>query len=92
MQVRVLYTGLLRRYIGIKEESLELPEGATVDSLIATVAEVYRDRFPTNFLPAGRNQFTELIRATHRGGAACGQNEVLAEDDEILLISRLAGG
>jgi molybdopterin converting factor small subunit len=92
LQVRVLYTGLLRRYIGEKEGVLEVPEGATVEDLIRRVAEVYRDNFPANFLPEGQHSFTGLIRASRPGGTFCELSEELEEDDKILLISRLAGG
>ena len=92
MRVQVFYTGLLRRYIGIKEEQLELPEGATADDLIARVAVTYRDRFPANFLPEGQSTFTQFVRATYRGGRACGGDVRLEEGDQLNLLSRLAGG
>ncbi len=92
MRIQVLYTGLLRRYIGIKEEVLELPDGSTIDDLIEMVAATYRDRFPANLLPEGQNKFTELVRALYRGGASCGEGVKLEEGDDILLLSRLAGG
>jgi molybdopterin converting factor small subunit len=92
LQVRVVFVGLLRRYIGEKEGSMEVPEGATVEDLIREVAEAYRDRFPVNFLPEGRNSFTRLVQASRRGGPFCQPGEKLVEGEEILLISRLAGG
>lgn len=92
MRIQVFYTGLLRRYIGARDEELELPEGATADELIATVAATYRDRFPSNLLPEGQNTFTEFVRATYRGGAACGGDVELKDGDQLNLLSRLAGG
>lgn len=92
MQVRVCFAGLLRRYIGEKEGSLDLPEGATVDDLIMEVAVVYRDRFPANFLPEGQHSFTRLIQASRRGGPFYKPGEKLEEGAEIMLMSRLAGG
>jgi molybdopterin converting factor small subunit len=92
LRVRVLYTGLLRRYIGEKEEPLELPEGATVDDLIKAVAVTYRDRFPASFLAEGRHGFTEMVRASRRGGTFCERVDKLEDGDDIILLSRLAGG
>ena len=92
MRVEVFYTGLLRRYIGTKEEALELPEGATANELITRVATIYRDRFPANLLPEGQHTFTQFVRATYRGGAACGGDVVLKDGDQLNLLSRLAGG
>jgi molybdopterin converting factor small subunit len=90
--VRVFFAGLLRRYIGEQEGSVELPDGATVEDLIREVAEAYRDRFPANFLPEGQHSFTRLVQASRRGGPFCRLDEKLEEGEEILIFSRLAGG
>ncbi len=92
MLVRVVYVGLLRRYIGEKEGSLEVPEGATMDDLIREVAETHRQRFPASLLPEGQSSFTRLVQASRRGGPLCEPDEKVREGEEILLISRLAGG
>jgi|YNPBryantNP2012_1023418.scaffolds.fasta_scaffold14636_2 molybdopterin converting factor small subunit len=92
MRVRVLYTGLLRRYIGEKDGELELPEGSTVRDLLEAVAQTHRDRFPSEYLRGGGRSLLETVRASRRGGTACEPDQPLEDGEEILLLSRLAGG
>jgi len=92
VRVKVFYTGLLRRYIGEKEGELELPEGSTVRDLLDAVAAAHRDRFPQSYFAEGRQAFQEMVRASRRGGVPCEPDGKLEEGEEILLLSRLAGG
>ncbi len=92
MRVKVFYTGLLRRYIGEKEAVLEMPERSTVRDLLEAVADMHRDRFPPGYLKEGSGRLLDTVRASRRGGIACDPDQELADGEEVLLLSRLAGG
>ena len=41
MRVTVLYFGIVRERLGMAEETVECPEGTTVEGLTATLAELH---------------------------------------------------
>ncbi len=92
MKVRVVFTGLLRRYIGEKEVEMELPGKPTARSLAEEVARRYRERLPESLFNQGMESFYQAVRVARRGENLRDLEEELREGDEILFLSRLAGG
>lgn len=81
MQIRVLFFGLLKDIADPSEDTLDLPEGATIESLFAH----YVTRFPkleglADSIALARNQqFAQ-------------PNELLADGDEIAFLPPVSGG
>ena len=81
MHVRVLFFGVLKDILPAEGESLELPPGATVQTLLV----VYRNR-----LPHRDALWTSLAVAVNQQYAAA--SEPLAENDEVALLPPVSGG
>jgi MoaE-MoaD fusion protein len=81
MHVRVLFFGVLKDILPAEGESLELPQGATVQTLLA----VYRRRLPQNDA-----LWASLAVAVNQQYASPG--ELLAEGDEVALLPPVSGG
>jgi MoaE-MoaD fusion protein len=81
MHVRVLFFGVLKDILPAEGESLELPQGATVQTLLG----VYRRRLPQNDA-----LWASLAVAVNQQYASPG--ELLAEDDEVALLPPVSGG
>ncbi len=92
MKVKVVFTGLLRRYIGEKEVEMELPDKATAKSLAEEVARLYRESLPENLFAQGMESFYRAVRVARRGESLRDLEEELREGDEIIFLTRLAGG
>jgi molybdopterin synthase catalytic subunit/molybdopterin converting factor small subunit len=81
MHVRVLFFGVLKDLLPGESESLELPQGATVQTLLG----VYRHRLPQNDA-----LWASLAVAVNQQYASSG--EPLAENDEVALLPPVSGG
>ncbi len=81
MHVRVLFFGVLKDILPAQGESLELPPGATVETLLG----VYRRR-----LPQSESLWASLAVAVNHQYASSG--ELLAENDEVALLPPVSGG
>jgi molybdopterin synthase catalytic subunit/molybdopterin converting factor small subunit len=81
MHVRVLFFGVLKDLLPAEGESLELPQGATVQTLLG----VYRRRLPQNDA-----LWSSLAVAVNQQYASSG--EPLAENDEVALLPPVSGG
>jgi molybdopterin synthase catalytic subunit len=81
MRVRVLFFGVLKEIVGTAEESIEIPESATVASLF----EQYSGRFETL-----RNKRPSILFARNREFAK--PDTILAEDDEVAFLPPVSGG
>lgn len=81
MHVRVLFFGVLKDILPGEGESLELPQGATVQTLLGE----YRRR-----LPERDALWTSLAVAVNQQYASAG--EALAENDEVALLPPVSGG
>ncbi|RJP27087.1 MAG: hypothetical protein C4536_14425 [Actinobacteria bacterium] len=92
MHVRVRFTGILRHYAGVKEEDVELPDGADIASLMLRIGREFGSRLPQNMWDADKEVFHPLIKATRRGSPIAEDDEGLKDGDEIFIISRMAGG
>ena len=92
MQVKVRFAGLTRHYIGEKEKVYELPEGASVGDLLASIGRDYGSRLPRQMWDGKKERFHHSIRAARRGSPLAEDDEVLEQGEEIYIISRMAGG
>ncbi len=81
MRIHVLFFGMLRDLTGCSEESLELPDGARLE----TVFEHYASRFP-----ALREMASSIALARNQEFA--GPEVVLADGDEVALMPPVSGG
>ena len=81
MQVKVLFFGQLKDVVGAAEDRVELPEGASVDDLLAH----YRKRFPRweQFRPS----LAVAVNQEYADGAAR-----LRGGDEVALLPPVSGG
>lgn len=92
MQVRVRFAGLTRHYIGERERVYELPEGASVSDLLARIGRDYGYRLPRQMWDGEKERFHQSIRAARPGLPLAENDDVLEQDEEIYIISRMAGG
>jgi MoaE-MoaD fusion protein len=81
MQVQVLFFGILKDLVGRAEESLELPEGATV----ADVLDHYESR-----IPKIREVLPSVALSVNQHYA--GPGAVLGPNDEVGLLPPVSGG
>jgi molybdopterin converting factor subunit 1 len=81
LRVKVLFFGRVRELTAIKEESMEIPSGTTLEDLFAR----YADRFPK--LAAFR---ASLVASRNQEFAPW--DTCLAEDDTISFLPPVSGG
>ena len=81
MRIRVLFFGVLRDVVGVREDSLEIPQGGHLEA----VFEHYASRFPrlremsASIVPALNQQFSSLAAP-------------LADGDEVAFLPPVSGG
>ena len=81
MRIQVLFFGMLRDLTGCSEESLDLPDGARLE----TVFDHYASKFP-----ALREMASSIVLA--RNQEFGGPEVVLADGDEVALMPPVSGG
>lgn len=81
MQIRILYFAVLRERLGLAEEMIEVPAGATVDGALAAIAA--RHPLIEPLLPRVQTAVNHTMVTGH---------QPLANDDELALIPPVAGG
>ena len=81
MRIQVLFFGMLRDLTGCSEESLDLPDGARLE----TVFDHYASKFP-----ALREMAGSIVLARNQEFA--GPEVVLADGDEVALMPPVSGG
>jgi molybdopterin synthase catalytic subunit len=81
MRVRVLFFGMLKEIVGHAEESIEIPESATLGSLF----EQYCGRFETL-----RDKRPSVLFARNREFAKA--DTALSENDEVAFLPPVSGG
>jgi molybdopterin converting factor subunit 1 len=88
MQVRVLCFGMLQEIFGVKEETLELMDGATVGELL----RVLRDRTSNQAMGDTERErlWRSLAVAVNREYGSPGV--ALREGDEVALLPPVSGG
>ncbi len=81
MRIRVLFFGVLRDVTGLREDSIEIPEGG----LAASVFEHYSARFPR----LGEMQKSIVLAVNQK---FCAPSEALADGDELAMLPPVSGG
>jgi molybdopterin converting factor subunit 1 len=83
MRVRVLYFGILGELMGVKEEMVEAPDGATVGSLVSLLgARPSKQKMD--------EVWARMAVAVNREYAL--RDVVLHEGDEVALLPPVSGG
>lgn len=81
MLVRVLYFGIVRERLGIREESVDLRDGASVAEMLETVAKLHPSfAVGVRSVRVARNE--EYVDST----------TALSENDEVAIIPPVSGG
>ena len=81
MQIRVRLFATLRQLAGWSQQSLELPDGATLDAALAAIDQ----RFPA--LTIGRRTFYAAVNQEYAKG-----DQVLHDGDEVAIFPPVSGG
>lgn len=81
MRVRVLYFGIIRERLGRHEETVEVPEGATVGQVTAALSARHGE------LARGVASLRVAVNLEYVDSA-----RVLVEDDEVAVIPPVSGG
>ncbi len=61
MRVKVIFFGLIRRYVAEKNQEVELPDGATVGDLIAALTQQHGPEFEEHLINADRTVKGEVF-------------------------------
>jgi molybdopterin converting factor subunit 1 len=81
VRIRVLFFGVLHDIVGLREESLDFPDG----SLLSAVFEHYAARFPRF-----RDMSASLVLAVNR--QFCPPSAALSDNDEVAFLPPVSGG
>ncbi len=81
MRVRVLYFGIVRERLGLREESYELPPGARVQDLLVAAEKLHAP------LSTGVARIRVAVNAEY-----VDSNHALSENDEVAIIPPVSGG
>ena len=81
MRIRVLFFGVLRDVTGLREDSIEVPEGG----LAASVFSHYSSRFPR----LGEMSKSIVLAVNQK---FCAPSEALADGDELAMLPPVSGG
>jgi len=81
VRIRVLFFGVLRDIVGVREDSVEIPDGARLDS----VFEHYAGRFPRL-----REMSASLVLALNQSFSE--PSAPLSEGDEVAFLPPVSGG
>lgn len=92
MTISVEYFGQLQHITGIRGESVEIAEGASVTALVAQLAEQYGERFRDFvFGEDGRLRKSIPIVVNDRQ-IAYGENVAFKDGARVMILSPIAGG
>jgi molybdopterin converting factor subunit 1 len=81
MRVRVLYFGIVRERIGVREETLDLPASSSVEDLLRTLAERHAA------FGAGVASLRVAVNEEYVDSTAA-----LSDNDEVAIIPPVSGG
>lgn len=81
MRVRVLYFGIVRERLGIREESFEMSAGTTVAGLVKSLAQKHGD------LAKGVDKIRMAVNLEY-----VESDHELLDDDEVAVIPPVSGG
>jgi sulfur-carrier protein len=95
MKVTIHTILALKEVVGNREIEMDLPQGATVKSLLARMVEKWGDQLSPHLFQPGSDLLFPYIRILVNGQAIQflkGVETVLGEGDEVLLLPPAAGG
>ena len=92
MRIDVHFVGILKKQIGEGEKTYELAEGASVEDLLRAIGRDYGDRLPAQIWDAEGERLHPTVQAVRKGSTGLQRSEGLEDGDEILILSRMAGG
>ncbi len=92
MEVKAVFTGLLRHYAGTPEDTFEVAEAATVADLLHEVGRRYGSAFPAGVWDAQAESFSDIVITGRKRGGVIERSEILAAGDAVMIIAKLAGG
>ena len=93
MQVTVSFLGTLRDQVGSSSIVVELPEAATYRGLLDNIAPAMRASLPAWAWDDEKRSFARQMLVTRNLSADLrDETTCLADGDEILVVSPLAGG
>ncbi|MEQ1884395.1 MAG: molybdopterin converting factor subunit 1 [Bryobacteraceae bacterium] len=81
MRIRILFFGVLKDIVGLREESVEIPEGGRVE----TVFELYANRFPRL-----REVAASIVLAVNQQFSS--PSAPLSDGDEVAFLPPVSGG
>ena len=93
--VRVQTIGLLRSLIKQGELRVDLPEGSSVGDLLTQLAEAYGGQVAAHLTAPHEPDAHPPLRVTVNGrdiGALHDRRTVLADGDDVLILTPIAGG
>jgi molybdopterin converting factor small subunit len=91
MQIVLRYTVPLVDFTGKRRETIDVPEGASVEDVVQRLAELYDSRLLKVFYNDA-HEFEPMFVVTRNGAVTEAYHEPLAGDDEIALVAGFAGG
>jgi len=92
MKVKIKYTAQLKQAVGLSEESAEISEGTTLKDLLNTLFQQRREAF-INFVFNAEGDFLNVVLLILNGQQiGFDYPDPLKENDEIVIISPIAGG
>ncbi len=92
MEVKAVFTGLLRHYAGTPDDTFEVPEGAVVEDLLREAGRRYGERFPAGVWDAQAESFGDIVITGRQGGGVIDRSAPLRAGDAVMIIAKLAGG
>jgi molybdopterin converting factor small subunit len=92
MKVKALFHGILADWVGAREASFEMPEGATYRDLVAEIGRRYRKNMPQQLWDEEANCLSREIMAVGAKGRIESVDTPLREGEEIKFLLMLAGG
>ncbi len=92
MEVKAIFTGLLRHYAGKPDDTFEVAEGAVVADLLREAGRRYGAKFPAGVWDVSSETFGDIVITGRRGGGVIDRGEALKPGDEVMIIAKLAGG
>lgn len=91
MQIAIRYTAPLVSFTGKRQETIDVPEGASVKDVIHLLAEIHGARLLKVFYDDAQD-FEPMFSVSRNGVVTEAYDEPLAENDEIALVAQFAGG
>lgn len=92
MKVKAVFHGILWDWLGKEEVCLELPEGASLRSLMSLLRSKFSHRMPEQLWDPGREAFARQVMAVSRNQPLRDLETTLQEGQEIHFFLLLAGG